>query len=229
MAIDRLPLPAVPWFGVRKFARSLQGEVRDLRTECQELREQLNNLGGLTVLELEARRVQLEAAIASQQPQLEQERSKAEDVAKSLESQIQALRKALVVTEDVILLQEAGVYQYRHPLSEAVAYERELATLWDEVKRMTKKDGGAVLAATNWTVNGSATEGRAMVRDFSKLMLRAFNAEADNLVRGLKPYKLAAAIERLAKKSHQQSNDSVRLCRFAFRPSILSFVNENWN
>jgi hypothetical protein len=38
-----------------------------------------------------------------------------------------------------------------------------------------------------------------MVRDFSKLMLRAFNAEADNLVRGLKPYKLRSATERLDK------------------------------
>jgi hypothetical protein len=38
-----------------------------------------------------------------------------------------------------------------------------------------------------------------MVRDFSKLMLRAYNAEADNLVRGLKPYKLASAVDRLEK------------------------------
>jgi hypothetical protein len=38
-----------------------------------------------------------------------------------------------------------------------------------------------------------------MVRDFSKLMLRAYNAEADNLVRGLKPYKLDSAVERLGK------------------------------
>jgi hypothetical protein len=38
-----------------------------------------------------------------------------------------------------------------------------------------------------------------MVRDFSKLMLRAYNAEADNLVRGLKPYKLPAAADRLNK------------------------------
>jgi len=36
-----------------------------------------------------------------------------------------------------------------------------------------------------------------MVLDFSKLLLRAYNAEADNLVRGLKPYKLDAAVERL--------------------------------
>jgi hypothetical protein len=104
-----------------------------------------------------------------------------------------------VVTEDAALLQEAGVYQYRHPLTDVVAYEKELTKLSERVKEMTKKDGGAVLAATNWTVNGSVTEGRAMVRDFSKLMLRAFNAEADNLVRGLKPYKLSSAVERLEK------------------------------
>jgi uncharacterized protein DUF4041/Meiotically Up-regulated Gene 113 (MUG113) protein len=38
-----------------------------------------------------------------------------------------------------------------------------------------------------------------MTREISKLMLRAFNAETDNLVRGLKPYKLQSAIERLKK------------------------------
>jgi hypothetical protein len=38
-----------------------------------------------------------------------------------------------------------------------------------------------------------------MIRDFSKLMLRAYNAEADNLVRGLKPYKLDSAVDRLGK------------------------------
>lgn len=38
-----------------------------------------------------------------------------------------------------------------------------------------------------------------MVRDYSKLVLRAYNAEANNLVRALKPYKLESAIERLGK------------------------------
>src|SRR4051812_43158176 len=64
---------------------------------------------------------------------------------------------------------------------------------------MARKEGGAALATTDWAVNGSASEGRAMVRDFSKIMLRAFNAEADNLVRGLKPYKLDSALDRLRK------------------------------
>jgi hypothetical protein len=109
------------------------------------------------------------------------------------------LKAEVVVTEDEILLQEAGVYRYRHPLSDSVAYKAELERLRDRIKTMTRKDGGAVLATTHWTVNGSVREGRTMVRDFSKLLLRAYNAEADNVVRGLKPYKLDSAIDRLTK------------------------------
>jgi hypothetical protein len=67
------------------------------------------------------------------------------------------------------------------------------------MKAMARKDGGAIHATTNWQVNGSAAQGRRMVSDFSKLMLRAYNAEADNLSRGMKPYKLAPAIDRLEK------------------------------
>jgi hypothetical protein len=100
------------------------------------------------------------------------------------------------------LLQEAGVYEYRHPLTDAVANETALQEINEEIRAMTRKDGGGVLATTSWTVNGSASEGRAMVRNLSKLMLRAFNAEADNLVRGLKPYKLTGAIGRLEKVAH---------------------------
>lgn len=199
MALDETSLPAIPWFGARKLARSLQEEVRNLRQEAERLRSQLKDLGGLTIVELEARRQQLEAEVAAQQTRLAQDRAKGAEAAQALEGQIESLRRTLVVTEDLALLQEAGVYEYRHPLTDAVAYERELASLMESVKEMTKKDGGAVLATTSWTVNGSVTEGRAMVRDFSKLMLRAFNAEADNLVRGLKPHKLSAAIERLEK------------------------------
>ena len=38
-----------------------------------------------------------------------------------------------------------------------------------------------------------------MVRDFSKLMLRAYNAEADNCVRSMRPHRLTSSIERLNK------------------------------
>ncbi len=38
-----------------------------------------------------------------------------------------------------------------------------------------------------------------MVREFSKLMLRAYNNEADNAVRSMKPYTLESSMARLQK------------------------------
>ena len=53
--------------------------------------------------------------------------------------------------------------------------------------------------STTWTVNGSARDGTKMVREFSKLMLRAYNNEADNAVRSMKPYTLESSVARLQK------------------------------
>lgn len=206
--------PSIPVFGVRRKARELAAEVT-------ELRGQLDRLGGLTVIELEARRDALEAEIAAQREQIEAEKAEAataleEEAAEAgaalkaeltaateqkaaLDEQLAGLKAEVVVTEETALLQEAGVYEYHHPLEDSVEYQEALKGIREQIKAMTRKDGGAVSGSTNWTVNGSLPQGRKMVRDFSKLMLRAYNAEADNLVRGLKPYKLEAAKERLAK------------------------------
>lgn len=186
--------PSIPWFGARKLARSLA-------TEVQQLRQQLETMGAWSIVELEARRADLERQIREQEEQLARDKATARSELDEMQRQLQTAREAIVVTEDIALLQEAGIYHYRHPLTDAVAYEQALEGVEEKIKAMTRKDGGAVLATTTWTVNGSAAEGRAMVRDFSKLMLRAFNAEADTLIRGLKPYKLQGAIDRLRKVS----------------------------
>jgi hypothetical protein len=204
----------IPWFGARKRARALALEVTQLRAT-------LDQLGALSLAEIESRRAAAVAELAAQETELEVQRVRAStelaleregaqaEIARARQEaldersrvthKLAELKAEVVVTEDEILLQEAGVYRYRHPLSDSVAYKAELERLRDRIKTMTRKDGGAVLATTHWTVNGSVREGRTMVRDFSKLLLRAYNAEADNVVRGLKPYKLDSAIDRLTK------------------------------
>jgi uncharacterized coiled-coil DUF342 family protein len=161
--------------------------VEELESENAALLRLVDELKGMDLLELSARIDALRAQAASLQREVDDAQRKLADV-----------RSQVVQTEEVALLQEAGVYEYQHPLTDAVAYKAQLAQLRDRVKTMTRA-GDAVLSTTSWTVNGSAAEGRRMVRDFSKLLLRAYNAEADNLVRTLRPYKLASAIERLGK------------------------------
>ena len=193
----------IPLFGTRKLARQLADEVRRLQAE-------LTRLGALPIVELERRRQALAVEVTEQERKLQTRTAEIEaEIARccaqgelerqNLEQKLDALRKDIVATEEIAVLQEAGLYQCRHPLSDSVAYSKELEKLMDQIKSMTKKDGGAVHASTSWTVNNSAAEGRTMLREYSKLMLRAYNAEADNLVRGMKPYKLKRAIERLEK------------------------------
>jgi len=57
--------------------------------------------------------------------------------------------------------------------------------------------GRAVLAADMFTFSGSLAKGRKMVADLSKLMLRAYNAEADNCVRSLRSGNVTPAKKRL--------------------------------
>ncbi|WP_346099604.1 DUF4041 domain-containing protein [Streptomyces olivaceiscleroticus] len=118
--------------------------------------------------------------------------------AEQAQRQVAAAQADLVVIDEVRMLQEAGIYEYRHPLADAVAYAGQLEQLKSRYKQLARENG-AVLAAQDWTVNGSLAQGRKMVRDFSKLMLRAYNAEADTAVRGMKPHRLSSLIDRLSK------------------------------
>lgn len=175
----------VPLFGARKHAQQTSEELERLRSEME-------RLGVLDVAELRREREELQAQVAQQRAAFEQERS-------DLGSQLAELRRNVVLTQEAEILQEVGIYDYRHPLADSIAYKAELSRLQDRIKTLAKQEDGAIRGATQWQVNGSAAQGRKMVKDFSKLMLRAYNAEADNLVRGMKPYKLDSAVDRLNK------------------------------
>lgn len=85
----------------------------------------------------------------------------------------------VVELNDQRVLQDVGVYRYHHPLENAAAYKDRLRELEAEMDSIIKA-GRAVLAADMFTFSGSLAKGRKMVADLTKLMLRAYNAEADN-------------------------------------------------
>ena len=116
----------------------------------------------------------------------------------SIRAELSVLSAQVIETRETAILQEVGVYQYRHPLDNAPAHKDRLGELSAAIKAAVKA-GSAVVGAQGWTVNGSKTEGARMVKEFSKLMLRAYNNEADNAVRSMKPYALDSAIARLTK------------------------------
>lgn len=175
----------VPLFGARNVVRQQADELEQLRAE-------MARLGALEPAELQGEAQRLRQEIDFLKREYEGESAR-------LRRELDELRQRVVRTQEEEVLQEVGIYSFRHPLSDSVAYMDQLKRLQDQIKAMAPKDGGAIQSTTSWQVNGSAVEGRKMVNDFSKLMLRAYNAEAETLVRGMKPYKLASAVDRLTK------------------------------
>jgi uncharacterized protein YlxW (UPF0749 family) len=120
----------------------------------------------------------------------------------ALEAEVQRLQAALtsssgaVDLDDERVLQEVGIYRYHHPLENAAEYKERLGALGDQVKEMAKA-GDAVLASDMFTYNNSLAKGRKMTAEFSKLMLRAYNAEADNCVRSLRAGNVVTGKRRL--------------------------------
>lgn len=161
--------------------------IEELEAENANLREWVEYLKGTDA-------VQLTQVVANLRVEAE---ALAAQVAQA-NADLAAARARIVETDEIALLQEVGIYQYRHPLDDAVAYQTKLKQTKDAIKTFVK-DGKAVQTAQGWTVNGSVKKGATMTKDLSKLMLRAYNAEADNIVRTLRPHLLASAISRLDK------------------------------
>jgi hypothetical protein len=191
---------------LRMESRRLEGELPLLR------REQAQLIAALGPMRAEAEQLRTQRAqVAGLQAELEQLQAQRDRMAATagdidrltaalgqLKAEHAELSRILVETREVAVLQEAGIYQYRHPLDDAVAYKAKLAGLQARIKDAVKA-GTAIRSSTTWSVNGSAREGTRMVREFSKLMLRAYNNEADHAVHTMKPYTLDSSIARLQK------------------------------
>lgn len=143
-------------------------------------------------------------AIANDIQRLQAERTAVLSALHTEQRMLEEARHHLAVARDDMILQEVGIYDYHHPLEDSVQYASALKNLRDRVKLMSRPNGGAVTATTDWQVNGSPAEGARMVREFSKLLLRAYNTEADGLVSTMKPYKLSTSTDRL-----QKSRDTI--------------------
>ncbi len=98
--------------------------------------------------------------------------------------------------DDQRALQDVGIYRYHHPLESAAAYKDQMVFLNRQIDALIKA-GKGVLATDMFTYDGSLAKGRKMVSDLSKLMLRTYNAEADNCVRSLRAGNIALARKRL--------------------------------
>lgn len=114
--------------------------------------------------------------------------------------ELRQLRAEIIETRDEALMQSFGLYQPHYDLMHSDTYKDLLLGVREDQKKMIK-EGIAASGNRNWAVNGSESQGKKMVADTQKLLLRAFNAECDDVVEHVKYNNIAASEKRIRASS----------------------------
>jgi len=181
----------VSFFGARKQAESMM-------TENERLEALISQYGLNDVSHLDAIKRGLHDQIAA----AEQELARVQAEARASEEERSQVRDDIVNLRDIANLQEYGLFDFENPAESSVALATELESVRSEIKRLVRA-GDATVATSNFTFNNSAAKGRKFVNDMSKLLLRAYNAEAENCIKTVRAGNLDAAQKRLTTVSTQ--------------------------
>lgn len=161
--------------------RRTQDELEGLKKKYFQLKATVNEIGAGDALKLKE-------AIQLYEQQAKALRAKLDELKQhhdEIEQTLNEKRRELVVLDDELLLESFALYRPKFPFTNSIQYKERLDQARDKQKQLIK-DGLAVTANEQWTVNGSATEGRKMVADMKKLLLRSFNNECDYCVDNVK-------------------------------------------
>lgn len=108
------------------------------------------------------------------------------------------LKKEVIELQDNATLQGLGFYSYESPAEKSVELAEELAKVRQRIKDMLK-DNSAAHVSDSFFFDNSAAKGKRFANDMRKLMLKAYNAEAENAIKGVKAGNQELAIARLGK------------------------------
>lgn len=111
-------------------------------------------------------------------------------------NELKTISKELVETRDEVMLQSFGLYQPRYSFVNSDKYKSRLQEIRAKQKDMIRAKTAAT-GATNWTINGNAAKGQKMVTDTQKLLLRAFNAECDDVIEHVKYSNIESSEKRI--------------------------------
>lgn len=111
------------------------------------------------------------ARLRSEADTLRQQYSLAFQRHQQLETEVRSLEEDL---ENV----SVGLYKPHFTYADSDAYKAAITKTRDQQKSMIRS-GQATHCGTEWTVGGSKRDGERMIKQYERLVLRAFNAESD--------------------------------------------------
>jgi len=88
--------------------------------------------------------------------------------------------KKYIQMDEKVQMQEFGLYTPKYDFASSEKYKERLNAIREKQKQLIKTDQACT--GTALTYNNSIAQGKKVVNDYKKLLLRAFNSECDELI-----------------------------------------------
>lgn len=150
--------------------------IKEIRKELNLKNRVIEEYGIQDAIQKEKQLEILAGRIAEKQQEFE----KVQREINTASEQLNAMKKKLIVMNEELLLQDFGLYEPKYDFINSEQYKQRLNLIRQKQKEMIKNKT-AVSGNMNWTVNGSLSQGKKMVSDMQKLLLRAFNGECEEI------------------------------------------------
>jgi hypothetical protein len=131
----------------------------------------------------------------------------------------EAMKRDLAVVEENVNDISFGLYKPHFSFQSSEDYKTSLEKLRDRERDLIR-NGGAAVAATNWTINNDARAGQKMAKQYTKLLLRAFNGECDAAVANVTWNNITKMEERV-KKAFEAINELGGVMQMSITHSYL--------
>lgn len=155
--------------------------IQVLKVECAQLQSIIDKVGALDLVAvqklIEQERTKFDQLVTSQG-------ERAREIS-ALEQNLQSLKQQILVVEENLLLETFALYTPKFAFTKSADYKERLELVRSRQKALVKA-GTATMGNKDWVVNNSKTEGRKLINDMIKLLIRSFNNEADYCVDNVK-------------------------------------------
>ena len=197
-------------------------EIENLRNNINVMATELNNIQKVlgkdyTTIKNIADKIQ---ELNQKQIDLGIECNKRENIISDLNKKISDLNKEIIVLEDEKLYQSFSLYTPLFDFAKSEEYKNKLEVIREKQKFLLKNNIAANFSE-NWTLDGSLTKGKKMVKDNVKQILRSFNNECDNVIDKVKFNNIDSMRNRII-KSFEQLNKLNEINRISIKVDYLN-------
>ena len=208
MSLLHSPLSAVAWLPLAALSvlalafylwRSRQ--VRKLATENADLMLRRDALTGQVTTMTERFKSVLDVEAEKQKVELEMNGLRTKigafgPVIAELQARADAARKKIALYDDDLEAIDFGLYKKHYSFDTSDKFKAAIDAVRERQKAMIKDDV-AVVGQKEWSINGSAADGRQMIKRLTRLLLRAFNGEAEAILSNVSWNNASRMSERL--------------------------------